>query len=371
MTKDFSSIYIHIPFCEQKCFFCSFVVCVARNHRINDYLDSLNLEMKNYPKKKIKTLYVGGGTPSLLDSEQLKKFFSIVRKNFLIQKECEITFEVNPDSIDFKKAELLRSLGVNRISVGAQTFSNKYLNFLGRTHCSKDIRNAVFILRKAGFLNINLDFMYGFPGQTAKELTRDLKEITDMKSEHLSLYTLTIDPHSKFYKTKMLLPRNDTMAKFYVLVVEFLEKKGFRQYEISNFALNKKQSKHNCVYWRGGNYVGFGIGAHSHLDGKRYWNISKLYDYIVRMQENKSPIEEKEKLGVQSRLMESLLFGLRMNEGVKIGVLEKEFGRKISFQKKEMIKDFIDDGFFELKRGVLQVTMKGRLVLDELSARLI
>ncbi|MDD3374399.1 MAG: radical SAM family heme chaperone HemW [Candidatus Omnitrophica bacterium] len=371
MIKNFSSIYIHIPFCKQKCFFCSFVISVAKNHRVNQYLDSLNSEMKKHSKKKIKTIYIGGGTPSFLDERQIKKLFYMIKDNFVIDKKCEITFEINPDLIDLKKAKLLRSLGVNRVSLGAQSFSNKYLKFLGRTHCCSDIRKSFFILRKAGFSNINLDFMYGFPGQTTQELAIDLKKMVDLKSEHLSLYTLTIDPHSKFYRTKVILPTGDALARFYVFVVKFLEKKGFCQYEISNFASDKKQSLHNCIYWNGGNYVGFGVGAHSHLDGERYWNVSKLYDYIVLMQKKKSSVEGKEKLSVRLRMMESLLIGLRMNKGVKIGVLEKRFGQKISSEKKKKIECFISDGFFELKGGVLCCTMKGRLVLDEISARLI
>jgi len=371
MIKEFSSIYIHIPFCEQKCFFCSFVVCVSKKHRIDEYLKSLSLEMKKYKGQKISTIYIGGGTPSVLNEEEIKELFRIIKNNFFIQKKCEITFEVNPDSMSFKKAKVLKALGVNRISIGAQTFSKKYLEFLGRTHKSSDIKKCMSTMRSAGFININLDFMYGFPGQILQEVRRDLKKMINLKSDHLSLYTLSIEPNSKFYRKGMLLPLESTMEKFYLSTCEVLDQNGFDQYEISNFSQEGKESKHNCVYWQGGDYVGFGIGAHSHLKGRRFWNISKLYEYITKIKDGQSSIEDKEYLKIDDRMIEQLLFGLRMNAGVNLGSLKKRFGKEIPGKKRNLINQFIDDGFLEVRRGFLKATKTGRLILDELSARLI
>ena len=369
-NKDLS-LYIHIPFCQKKCFFCSFTVCIAKKHRIDQYIDNLKDESRKYLSKKIRTVYIGGGTPTLLNEPQLKRLFDIIYSSFQIKKNCEITIETNPDTIDQSKAELLHRLGVNRMSVGVQSFNDFYLKFLGRTHNSGDAYRVVSLLRDQGFDNINLDIMHGFPGQTMSDLKKDLQSLIKLKSDHVSMYALTIERNSQFFRKKIFLPNNNLMAKFYSLTSSCLEESGFKQYEISNFAKSKKQSEHNRAYWEGKNYIGLGLGAHSHFNGKRYWNISKLYEYMTLVNQKESIIEFQERLNSRERLMEAILFGLRMNEGVCVSKIEKRVKYKLSLEKREIIKRFVTQGFLIYEKEFLKATDKGRLVLDEISARLI
>ncbi|MDP8266600.1 MAG: radical SAM family heme chaperone HemW [Candidatus Aceula meridiana] len=370
-TKSSLGLYVHIPFCLRKCFFCSFVVYIGKNNHKKKYLTCLEQELKEYSQKRIKTIYFGGGTPTFLNGDELTRLIKSVKANFLIEENCEFTIEANPDTIDFPKARLLKELGVNRVSIGAQTFSNRYLKFLGRTHQAKDVEKCFAALRKAGFDNITLDLMYGFPGQTLGELKDDIKKIIKFNSEHLSLYTLTVEPRSKFNIQNLKMPSTQRLGAFYTHITRALEKKGFAQYEISNFAKPGKQSEHNCIYWKCQDYIGLGAGAHSHFEGTRFWNTSSVPTYLRLAEKGKPTVDGKEKLNKDRRLLEALLFGLRMNEGVSLCILEKQFNAKFSKQTKEKISQFCKDEFLILKNSHLKTTLQGRLVLDELSVRLI
>ena len=369
--KTRTGLYIHIPFCAQKCFFCSFVVCVARTHRIDEYLQCLSHEAQKYAGTGIDTVYIGGGTPTLLSEAQLISVQGLVKKYFKVKKGVEFSIETNPDTLDVSKAKLLRSLGVNRLSIGAQTFDNAVLRFLGRTHRQDDIARCFDISRQAGFANISLDMMFGFPHQSWKRLEKDLSKALALESEHLSVYNLTIDPHSRFHRIKLSLPTQEKSGGLYADTIEFLEKRALHQYEISNFAKVGRESTHNMLYWECEDYIGLGIGAHSHTSGRRHWNICELYPYMTRIQAKRSPIAGKEALGRQRRFMEALLFGLRMNKGVDILRLEQRFSVELSAAKKEQIEKFVEQGFFILDEEVLKTTLKGRLVLDELCGYLI
>ena len=280
MRNESTSLYIHIPFCKNKCYFCSFVVSIGKEHQIDSYLESVSKEAGYYKDTFVETIYIGGGTPSFMNHGQLERLIRIIRENFKFTPVCEFTIEANPENVNFSKAKLLHELGVNRISLGVQSLKDKYLKFLGRPHNSRDAIVAFNNLRKAGFNNINLDLMFSFPGQKSEELEGDVRDIAALGSEHLSLYTLTIEEGSKFFKQNMKLENDLSQRIRYLRVVELLEEKGFTQYDISNFAKPGKESKHNCVYWQGGNYIGLGIGAHSHLNDKRSWNTSNLNLYI-------------------------------------------------------------------------------------------
>lgn len=371
MPHSPTGLYIHIPFCQHKCFFCGFVVCVGKIHRIDAYLDSLAAEAKKYSGKKIGTVYLGGGTPTLLSETQLKRLNDIIVKNFKITKGAEYTIETNPDTIDLSKAKLLRRLGINRISVGGQSFNDKYLKFLGRTHTAADIKKCFVLLRKAGFRNINIDLMFGFPRQTLAQIKNDLNAALKLKPDHLSVYNLTIEPTSRFNHAKLSLPTNDRLGKLYVFIIGYLAKRNLHQYEISNFAKPKKESVHNILYWQCHDYIGLGLGAHSHLSGKRFWNVSKLDEYLTHFKSSSSPVEGSENLANEKRLIEALLFGLRMNEGVDLAGLQKRFGCALAPEKKKRIEKFIQNGFLENAGRHLRTTLKGRLVLDELCGYLI
>ncbi|HOW35553.1 MAG TPA: radical SAM family heme chaperone HemW [Candidatus Omnitrophota bacterium] len=371
MANEETSLYVHIPFCKSKCSFCSFVVCVAREHRIDDYLTSLAVEAEQYKGTTVKTVYIGGGTPTLLGTNQLRKLLKVIDENFKFDSTAEFTIEANPETIDCLKLELLKDSKVNRISLGIQSLNDKYLNFLGRNHDADCALRALANLRKSGFLNINLDLMFSFPGQTLPELIQDVRAIAALGSEHLSLYTLMPEEGSRFYRQDIKVKDDLLQAEYYVRMVELLGKSGFAQYEISNFAKSGQESRHNCVYWQGGNYIGLGIGAHSHRDGIRSWNTSDFQEYVSGTKENLKIIAGKEQLDPSQRLVETLLFGLRMTQGVNVSNLEERFGCLLPDDKADALNDFIENGFLVKEDGKIKTTFKGRLVLDELCARMI
>ena len=311
-----SSLYIHIPFCNRKCLFCSFVIAVGQEHRREEYIGSLINEMKNNRGRSLKTIYFGGGTPSMLDENHFDVLINALRENFSFQNEIEITIEANPESINSSKAKFLKARGFNRVSLGVQSMNDRYLKFLGRNHDASMARQAYRMLREAGFTSINLDLMYAFPGQTKEELEEDVGAIARMGSEHLSLYTLTIEPNSRFHATQMKLDDEEKCAEHYLLIAGILNEYGFKQYEISNFSKPGFESAHNRNYWRGAPYIGLGVGAHGFDGRRRYWNTSNLQDYIQRGGSGEQVIEGFEDLSDTQLSMEKILFGLRMNEGI-------------------------------------------------------
>ncbi len=374
MIKDVlmnCGLYIHIPFCEQKCFYCSFVIAVGQEHRMKEYVDSLCVEMLAHRGIKMQTVYIGGGTPGFLASEQLKILFESIRKNFSLDKSVEITLEANPQDLDDQKTQCIFDLGVNRLSIGAQSFHDGRLQYLGRKHSAAMIIDAYHQARKIGFRNINLDLMYGFPHQTMIELEKDVQAITSLEAEHISLYTLTIEPNSRFFTKNLSLPESEIQVEQYVRVKELMNIKGYMQYEVSNFSKKGYESKHNLNYWKGGNYLGIGIAAHSYMNGKRFWNISKLSEYIQRLKQNQSSQEAFQNLSSSERFLDALLFGLRMNEGVNLNELEKKFNSQLDESRKNMLLQMVEHRLIEADDPWLRVTDQGRLVLDEICARLI
>ncbi len=368
-----TSLYIHIPFCFKKCFYCSFAVAVAQQSHIDNYLTCLEKEIQltAFDNSQVSTIYFGGGTPTLLSPQQLARLVKIVQSHFIFSPDAEWTIEANPESVDFEKACFLKGQGINRVSLGIQSFNDKYLEFLGRNHKADDARAAFSILRKAGFQNISIDVMCGLPKQSFDEVEQDIREAAQMQSEHVSLYFLNVEPKSRFYAKNVKEQKGGEAAEYYERVVRLLEERGLRQYEISNFARPGYESQHNIHYWRGGNYVGLGVGAHSHKDGKRSWNVGRLKEYFSLIQKGQSPVEEKEVLTTEQRLLEAVLFGLRMNEGVDVRVVEEKFGCCLSKEKEGKVEEFVREGFLEREGSIVRATLKGRKVLDELSSYLI
>jgi len=365
------SLYIHIPFCLKKCLFCSFAISVAAEHRADEYIHALEIEIKNIKREKLNTIYFGGGTPTMLNSFQISKIMNIVRNNFDVDDQTTWSIEANPDNMDEKNANEISKLGFNRISLGVQTFDETYLKFLGRAHDRQQALNAYQHLRNAGMNNINVDLMYGFPKQTRVELVKDLEIVVSLNPEHVSIYTLTIEPHSKFFTKAVKLDSDEKLAEDYVFVTEFLESKGLMQYEVSNFAKPGFESKHNMVYWQGGDYIGIGMGAHGLIDNRRYWNEDTLSKYLDAIKEKGQAVAGEEVLSKQTRLTELLIFGLRMNQGVVIQDLEERMGLKIIQEQQNVLQDLIKEGFLVEKHQKICTTLKGRLMLDEIAIRLV
>ena len=359
-----SSLYIHIPFCSRKCLFCSFVIAVGQEHRREEYVLALINEMKNSNGGNLKTIYFGGGTPSMLDENHFITLMNAIKNKFSFKNEIEMTIEANPETINPAKAKFLKSLGFNRISLGVQSMNDRHLKFLGRGHDSRMARGAYHVLRDAGFANINLDLMYAFPGETKEELENDVRAICELGSEHLSLYTLTIEPNSRFYATQMKLDDDEKLAEYYLTIARILNEYGFNQYEVSNFSKTFEfESKHNKNYWLGSSYLGLGVGAHGFTGQRRHWNTSNLQDYIKKASNGEPAVDGFEDLTDHQLSMEKILFGLRMNEGIPWEL--------VPLTKRDQIQEWIKDGFLSFEDQRLKTTDRGRLILDELSVRLI
>lgn len=364
-----SALYIHIPFCEKKCFYCSFVVSIAQENRMDSYLESVRQELMRYQAKPAGSVYIGGGTPSMLPEAGLEKLIGMI-KNYGVHSGAEWTIELNPESVDRKKIKLLKDGGVNRFSLGIQTFNERYLKYLGRNHSSNRARAAIEDLRREGIENISLDLIFGFPEQTMEELQRDLDEIITAGCLHVSLYALTVEAPSRFHAQRVRLD-DERQGQQYSVIVEALSSAGFMQYEVSNFSLPGRESAHNMNYWMGGNYLGVGIGAHSHHDGVRRWNIPQLTEYIKRIQDGEDVTEGSERLSLSMRFSEALIFGLRMNRGLDIHQLEEKFYYRLDDHRRKTLALLIDSGMLVREGNWIKATSKGRLVLDEISARLI
>lgn len=364
------ALYVHIPFCRKRCFFCSFATAVGQLSRSDEYLQQLGREAAGYAGQAVGSIYIGGGTPSCLESDGIAELWRHIALNFRFDDICEKTFEANPESLTPEKAGQLAGLGVTRVSLGVQSFNDERLAFLGRAHVRQDALRAFGLLRSFGFGNVSVDLMYGFPQQTAEELARDVDEIIALGSDHVSVYSLTVEDRSLFQARKMAVD-SDAQAGAYELVRRKLETAGLRQYEISNFARPGSESVHNINYWRGGEYIGLGMAAHSHLAGRRFWNGDTFPLYMRLMAERGSALAGEERLEGVERLTEIFLFGLRMNEGVDLDSLERKIGVELPQDRKEALESFFELGLLEDSGGRIRTTDRGRLVLDEISARIV
>jgi len=338
------SLYIHIPFCRRKCFYCSFSIFIGKEKHVCAYLDCLKKEARQYSGEKINTVYVGGGTPSYLSGQNIKSLFNIIKSNFQLTDDAEITFEANPEDVNIEKLRYLKQ---------------------------DDVLKAVSLIRKEGFENLNLDLMYGFDGQSKSDLETDIKDISALESEHLSLYTLTVEKNSKFHAANVKQKEPEELAQQFLFVKKMVRDFGYKQYEISNFAKPGRESKHNINYWEAGNYIGLGMAAHSHFNGKRIWNVDSYVKYIKMMQDEGNAAGGQEILSRQSRFLEALVFGLRMTKGVNVGRLESQFAHKLDNKRKSEITYLIESKMLSLKGKNLKATQKGQLVLDEISVRLV
>ena len=366
-----TSLYSHIPFCQKKCFYCSFAVSIGQEERMEVYLKALQKEARHYKGRAVETIYIGGGTPSMLEEPQLEIFFRILQDHFQYRPQAEFTLEANPETIGQSKAKLLKKEGVNRISLGVQSFHDRYLKYLGRNHNSQKALHAFTLLREAGFDNINVDLMISFPQQTLEELREDIQAVTRLDCEHVSVYSLTIEEKSRFYVKGVQLDEAVLQRDQYLLIIQLLEAAGYHQYEVSNFAKMDKESRHNINYWQGGNYIGLGMSAHSHNEGRRYWNKSRLMEYLEEMKDKDTAIDGEEFLNNSQRLSEALMFGLRMNRGVDLKKLVQRFSAELDETKCSAIEKFIEQGLLEREGHILRATIAGRLLLDEIAARLI
>ncbi len=355
-------LYIHIPFCKKKCNYCDFCSFVRDEETIFEYLKSLEKEIIFHSSLithhlSLVTIYIGGGTPSLLNCQNLEYLFKSVLDNLDISKVQEISFECNPESITEEKLKILKRFGVSRLSIGLQSMDDNILRFLGRVHTKDEFLKKYEIARKCGFENINVDLIYGIPGQTLKILEDTLKSLIKLNPEHISAYCLTVEEGTNFKKICISV-NDDDSASMYEFTIDYLTGSGYNHYEISNFAKKDFECRHNINYWRNGEYLGLGCSAVSYLNGIRRKNTSDLELYIKTAGNTTAP-EEIEINNDEKTLSEKIFLGLRMSEGI---LLTEEIKNKYG----NVINKFIRDGFLKLDSGRISLTKKGLFVSNRI-----
>ena len=321
-----AGIYIHIPFCITKCIYCDFYSVAGQDDRIDNFVNALIAEIKNsdidVSKWKFDTIFIGGGTPSVLSPNQLEKVISTLDKRIGLNNKIEFTLEANPGEAPLGKLRDFRTLGINRLSIGIQSFNLKLLKFLSRIHTSNDAVNTFNSARKAGFDNINCDLIYNVPDQTVNDWKNDLNKLVELGPEHISAYSLTVENgtvlNDLVNNKTVKIPDDEMQIDFYNTATEILSRNNYQQYEISNFSKAGKECLHNLHYWNHDKYIGFGPSAHS-FDGLKRWNnYSNLEQYILFIENDKSPIESYDHISENDRINEIVGFGLRMIDGVEL-----------------------------------------------------
>ena len=362
-------IYVHIPFCKRKCFYCDFCSYANKTFLQERYVQALTKEITHRSKEnndyKVDTIYIGGGTPSLIDSKFIKEILNAIKINYKVCDNAEITIEINPGTVDEKKIKSYKEAGINRASIGLQSCDDKILKEIGRIHTYQDFENVYKMVNEVGINNINVDLMIGLPTQTTEDIENTLDRIIEKNPNHISVYSLIIEPGTIMEKlireNKLILPDDEMERKMYWLVKEKLEKNGYKQYEISNFAKEGFESKHNSNCWNQQEYLGFGIAAHSYIDNIRFSNISNLEKYIENIEENKfdnnSIIQEKQ--DSNSKMDEYMILGLRKIDGIDYN----DFYLKFKMHCQEVYKNEIDklakDGLIIENKNGIKLSEKG------------
>jgi len=375
--KQNGGIYIHVPFCVKKCVYCDFYSCTDLA-KISVFLDSLIHEMDmttDFPFHA-DTLYIGGGTPSLLKPGQIQLLIDTAVKCFQVATDAEITIEANPGTVNAEKLAGFRQAGLNRINIGVQSFSDPALDFLTRIHTADDAIQSIEIARSAGFDNIGLDLIYGLPGQTERMWQSDLQTAINLRPEHLSCYMLTYEPGTPMENNLQKgcfqpLPDKD-VGSLYEFTVRYLEDNGFFQYEISNFSTsNQTRSKHNQKYWIHAPYIGLGPSAHSLIDNRRSWNVRSLDAYLKETGAGQLPIEETEELSQRQLMMEMLYLRLRCVDGISIPDFKKRFHIDFNRRFGTIVSRYESDGYIEIISNQCRLTRRGMLLADSIASRFI
>lgn len=371
MVKEDFSIYIHVPFCLRKCPYCHFYSIAARDNLIDLYIKSLMQEIDNQRLnlKKALSIYFGGGTPSILNSNQLKSILD----NFDFDTECEITIEANPEIITKEKAKQLKSIGFNRVSLGAQSFDENILAILGRKTSKDDIKRSIDYFLEAGIENISIDLMYEVPTQTLSSWEDTLNTAASLPIKHISLYNLTIEPKTNFFrqrhKLKKLTCSPEIGAKMFKLAIQKLRSFGFSHYEISAFAKKTYESKHNTGYWTGRDFIGFGPAAFSFLEGKRFKNVSDLQSYAKGVLTNKT-IDFTEKLPYPRNIAELLAINLRLLKGVDLEKFQNKWG-KIPQSFLEKLNKLTSQKLLKKHKERFSLTRRGLFLYDYIASEII
>ncbi len=361
-------IYVHIPFCKQKCAYCDFCSFCADNQMVEQYFSSLRKEIEKKANKDflISTIYFGGGTPSFVDEKHIVRTIETIKNNFSVCEDAEITIECNPCSVTKEKLVAYKNAGANRISFGVQSFDDEVLSIIGRLHKSSQAEDAILLAKEIGYENISADLMIGLPKQTRQMMEKDICKLVGLGVNHISTYMLMLEEETPLFerieKREIEVPSEDEQVEFYDFVVEQLSSYGFEQYEVSNFAKGKTYSKHNMNYWRRGEYLGFGLSAHSFLSEVRFANSNTFEGY-----EN-GEIPFVEKLSKEEIFEEFVMLGLRYFEGVDIKKLQEIDKRKTD---KILDCDYFEKGILSIINGKIVLNAKFYAINNEIIANLI
>lgn len=357
------SLYIHIPFCKQKCLYCDFPSYAGKESLMDQYIDSLNKEIINKGKNYlIKSIFIGGGTPSYLDEKNLESLLKAINQ-LKFKEDIEFTVECNPGTLNEEKLLIMKNNNVNRLSMGLQSTNNSLLKEIGRIHTFEQFKNNYDEARKIGFDNINIDLMFGLPNQSVEEWKRTLEDAVSLNPDHISAYSLIIEEGTCFYKLydddKLNLPNEDEERSMYLLAKEVLKEYGYHQYEISNYSKDSKECYHNKVYWKCNEYLGLGVSASSFVDEKRFKNIDDIKMYIEKINKNEDVREEIHVNDIKDDMEEFMFMGLRMMEGIKVKEFKERFGRDVFEIYDSAIKNNMKKGLLLFDSEKLYLSSKG------------
>lgn len=381
MNKKELGIYMHIPFCKQKCNYCDFISYTNKCDKIKNYINCLEKEIDcfDFTKYNITTMYIGGGTPSYIDSKYIKQIMNTIYKKIQLEKNelknIEITIEVNPGTVTKEKLQDYKDVGINRISIGLQCVQDRLLKILGRIHTFEDFINTYNLAKEVGFENINVDLMLGFPDQSIEDIKESLNQIIKLNPNHVSTYSLIVEEGTKIFNqienNELQLPDEELERNMYWYVKNTLELNGYNHYEISNFSKKGKESKHNMNCWNQEEYIGFGIAAHSYISNIRFSNTNNLEEYIKNITNNELEkniiIEEEQTLEDKKR--EFMMLGFRKIEGVNISKFKEKFVDNPIFIYREKLNKLVEEGLIEIDLNNIRLTNKGidfaNLVFEE------
>lgn len=368
-------LYIHIPFCLAKCGYCDFPSYAGLEALFGEYTTALVQEMEGVGPAEVRTVYLGGGTPTVLPPSDLAKILDAARRQFRLEAQAEISIEANPGTLDPKVLRHLRTAGFNRLSLGVQSFDDWELRLLGRIHSARDAIVAVERSRQAGFDNLSLDLLYGLPRQTLATWQRSLDVALDLTPDHLSLYALTVEEgtplRGAIARGELPLPDPDLAADMYEYAQDLLETAGFVHYELSNWSRDSAHMcQHNLIYWRNEPYLGLGVGAHSWLEGRRWANTPSPAAYIDQIAAGKGPVSTSEAIPRPLEMSETLMMGLRLlDEGVPLERFHQRFGLPLETQYGGELEELSDLGLIEVHEGTLRLSKRGRLLGNQVFLR--
>lgn len=372
------SVYVHIPFCAKKCHYCDFATYTLSGQPVDDYLDALEQEMaltfKASPAREVRTIFIGGGTPTILTVKQMERLLVAIERYFPNRSaDLEFTVEANPGTLERDKLMVMRDGGVNRLSIGAQSFDDELLKAIGRDHDAKVIYDSVNTAQATNFDNISLDLMFGLPGQTVSMMDETLDAAFALGVQHFSAYALIVEENTLFHvlqrRGQFKLPTDDEEFAMYQLVRERMGRQGYEQYEISNFSYRGYESRHNRTYWLNEPYYGFGVGAHGYVQGVRYANVRGVNPYIQALKEGRLPRVEEYEVSETEAMENTMILGLRLLEGVSFGRFQKRFGTDLWDVYGEQIAELEQKRWLERDDAGVRLTASGLLWGNEVFAR--